>query len=70
MLGDRHNLASCEENHGPHIDSDDALVTTKTSIPITRAAERGDPPAIYAKSSVYHNCFLPKTVREFKANFS
>ena len=46
-------------------------MTIKTCIlVITRAAKRGDPPTIYAKSSVYHNSFLPKTVREFKANFS
>ena len=78
-LGDRRKTSrrnlllrflSSEENHRPLIDSYDERVTTKTSIPVTQAVDRSDPPTIYAKISVYHNSFLLKTVREFKANFS
>ena len=61
---------SSEENHCPLIDSYDERVTIKSSIPVTQAVDRSDPPTIYAKISVYHNSFLLKTVREFKANFS
>ena len=61
---------SSEENQCLLIDSYDERVTTKNSIPVTRAVKRCDPPTIYAKSSGYHNSFLPKIVREFKANFS
>ena len=50
-------LLSSEENHGPLIDLYDELMITKISIPVTQAAESCDPPAIYAKSSVYRkNC--------------
>ena len=68
-LGDRHKTSRCnlllrllfsEENHGLLLDLYKELMTTKTGISIMRAAERGDPPIIYAKSAVYHNGFLPK----------
>ena len=62
-------LLSFEENHDLLIDSYVELMTIKTCLPVTLAAEMGDPP-IYAKNFVYYNSFLPKTVREFKANFS
>ena len=76
-LSDRRKTSRCnlllrllpsEENHCPLIDSYDELMTTRTSI--TWAAKKSDPLTIYAKSSVYHNSFLLKTVREFKPNFS
>ena len=35
---------------------------------LTRATTRGLPPTITAKTSIYHNSFLPKTVRELKLN--
>ena len=63
-------LLSFEENHDLLIDSYVELMTIKTCLPVTLAAEMGDPPTIYAKNFVYYNSFLPKTVREFKANFS
>ena len=37
-------------------------------MPTVRAAARGDPRTIYAKTSAYHNSFLPRTVHEPKAN--
>ena len=69
----RHNpllkLLSSEDNHGPLIDSYDEQMTIKTCIPVTRAAERGDPPTIYAKSSVYHNSFCQKLSENSRLTF-
>jgi hypothetical protein len=60
-------LLSSDNNHGPLIDTYDELMSERLSTTITRAAGRGDPPTIYAKTSIYHNSFLPKTVRELKS---
>ena len=60
-------LLSSEENHSSLISSYDELTQVRLpNQPTTRAATRGDPPTIYAKTSVYHNSFLPRTVREMK----
>ena len=32
----------------------------------TRAAARGEPTSVYAKSHAYYNSFLPKTIRDLK----
>ena len=68
----RHNLLmrllSKEEIHSSLIDTYEELMSEQSKdIPITRAATRGDPPTIYAKSKTYYNSFLPKTVRELKS---
>ena len=77
-LGDRcktsrHNLflrlLSSEENHPVRLLTHDKLMTTRTSMPVTQAAERGDSPSIYAKSSVYHNGFLPKLSENSRLTF-
>ena len=60
-------LLSDDEHHGSMIKDYDELTNSK-DMPITRATSRGAPPTIYAKTSVYYNSFLPKTVREMKAN--
>ena len=61
-------LLSSEENHSSLISSYDELMEQRPgNVAITRAAARGDPPTIYAKTSVYHNSFLPRTVRELKS---
>ena len=77
-LGDRRKISrrnlllkllSSEDSHGPLIDSYDEQMTIKTCIPVTRAAERGDPPTIYAKSSVYHNSFCQKLSENSRLTF-
>ena len=57
-----------EKNHRPLINSSDELMSTRTSTPATRAAEKGDRSTINAKSSVYRNNFLPKTVENSRLN--
>ena len=37
-----------------------------TTIIITRAALRGEPTSISATTSIYHNSFLPSTVRDLR----
>ena len=32
----------------------------------TRAAARGEPTSVYAKSHAYYNSFLPKTIRDLR----
>lgn len=59
-------LLSSDQNHNSLITTYDELMQDRVSTTVTRAAGRGDPPTIYARTSVYHNSFLPKTVREFK----
>ena len=60
-------LLSKEENHNTLISSYDELMNERSSnIAVTRAAARSEPPTIYAKKNIYHNSFLPKTVRELK----
>ena len=44
--------------------------TRPTNMPTTRAAARGALRTIYAKTLAYHNSFLPRTVRELKANLN
>ena len=64
-------ILSKEENHESLSSSYDELMSVKPdNIPNTRAATRGDPPTIYAKTSAYHNSFLPKTVRELKSKLT
>ena len=58
-----------EENHNSLINAYKNLMDTRTTnMPTTRAAARGDPHTIYAKTSTYHNGFLPRTVHKLKAN--
>ena len=45
---------------------EDLLDTRPMDMPTTR----GDPRTIYAKTSAYHNSFVLKTIREFKANLN
>ena len=55
------------ENHNLLINAYEDLMNTRpTNMPTTRAEVI--PPTIYAKTSAYHNSFLPRTVRELKAN--
>ena len=64
-------LLANEENHNSLINAyEDLMDTRPTNMPTTRAAERGDPCTIYAKTSAYHNSYLPRTVRELKANLN
>ena len=51
-------LLANEENHNSLINAyEDLMDTRPTNMPTTRAAERGDPCTIYAKTSAYHNSF-------------
>ena len=64
-------LLANEENHNSLINAyEDLIYTRPTNMPTTRAAARGDPRTIYAKTSAYHNSFLPRTVRELKVNLN
>ena len=64
-------LLTNEENHNSLINAYEDLMDTKpTNMPNTRAAARGDPRTIYAKTLAYHNSFLPRTIRELKANLN
>ena len=47
---------------------DELMNTRPPDMAVTRAVSRGEPQTIYAKSSAYHNSFLPRTVREMKTN--
>ena len=65
-------LLANEKNHNSLINAyEDVIDTRATNMPTTRAAAKGDPRTIlYAKTSAYHNSFLPRTVRELKANLN
>ena len=58
-------LLANEENHNSLINAyEDLMDTRRTNMPTTKAAAKGDHRTIYAKTSAYHNSFLPKTIRE------
>ena len=62
-------LLANEKNHNSLNNAyGDLMDTRPTNVPTTRAAARGDPRTIYAKTSAYHNSFLPRTVRGINAN--
>ena len=64
-------LLANEENHNSLINAyEDLMDTRPMNMPTTRAAARGDPCTIYAKTSACHNSFLPRTARELKANLN
>ena len=66
-----HRILSKEENHNALADSYDELIQDRPAETVsTRATTRGEPPTIYAKKSVYHNSFLPRTVRELKSKLA
>lgn len=46
------HLLPSEKNHGSLIDIYDELM-------IERAVGKGDPPTVYAETSIYDNSFLP-----------
>jgi len=61
-------LLSHGENHRALVSSYEELMRQKdVNATVTRAAFRGDPTSIYAKTSAYFNSFLPRTVRELKS---
>ena len=63
-------LLANQENHNLLINAyEDLMDTRPTNMSNTRAAARGDPRTIYAKTSC-HNRFLPRTVRKLKANLN
>ena len=60
-----------KKNHNSIIDAYEGLMDARpTNIPTTRVAARGDPCIIYAKTSAYHNSFLPGAILELKANLN
>ena len=59
-------ILSKEENHQSTAYNE--LLNKLDNALLTRATTRGLPPTITAKTSIYHNSFLPKTVRELKLN--
>ena len=62
-------LSTNEKNHNSLINANEDLMYTRPiNMPTTRAAARDDPRTINAKTSAYHNSFLPGTARELKAN--
>ncbi|XP_067930519.1 uncharacterized protein [Watersipora subatra] len=79
-LADRHmkirhtllyRILSNGENHNALPSSYDELIQDHpTEMGTARAAARGEPPTIFADKSVYHNSFLPRTVRELKSKIA
>ena len=64
-MGKLLKLLANEENPNSLINAyEDLMDARPINMPTTRAAARGDPRTIYAKTSAYHNSFLPRTVRE------
>lgn len=62
-----HKVLQNEEKHNVLSSSYDEIVNnrSKTTM-VTRAASRGEPTSIYASSSVFHNSFLPRTIRDMR----
>ena len=66
-------LLANKENHISlikFIANEDLMNTRPTNMPTTREAAKGDPRTVCAKTSAYHNSFLPGPARELKANFN
>lgn len=62
-------ILSKEDNHQSLSSTYNELLSSKPdNAPLTRATTSGHPPTISARTSIYHNSFLPKTVRELKLN--
>ena len=65
----RHDLLITSlSNEALSYSCDELMNTRPPDMAATRAVSRGEPQTIYAKSSAYHNSFLPRSVREMKTN--
>jgi hypothetical protein len=60
-------ILSDEENHEALTYAYDEVINNRANATmVTRAATRGEPTAIFASSKLYHNSFLPRTVRDLR----
>lgn len=64
-----HKILSDEDRHDTLTSAYEELVNARQhSTMTTRAAARGEPNAIYARTRLFHNSFLPKTIRDLRLN--
>lgn len=60
-------ILSDEERHDVLASAYDEIIDNRNKMTITtRAATRGEPTAIYASSQLYHNSFIPRTIRDLR----
>jgi hypothetical protein len=59
-------ILSAEQSHAALSSEYDDLMKTNQCSMTTRSAARGQPKSIHASKTVYHNSFLPRTVRELR----
>lgn len=58
-----------EEKHSALQSSYEELINQQPSFIQTRAQSRGLPPSVSANRSLFHNSFLPRTIRDIKENY-
>ena len=60
-------ILSEEEKHAVLSSAYSEMVNDRNQMSMTtRAAARGEPTSVYAKSHAYYNNFLPKTIRDLR----
>ena len=60
-------ILSDEDRHEALSSAYDEIVKDRTNTTMTtRAASRGEPTSIYASTRLYHNSFLPRTIRDLR----
>ena len=58
-------ILSEDEKHAVFSSAYSEIVNDQNQVS-TRAAARGEPTSVYAKSHAYYNSFLPKTIRDLR----
>ena len=62
-----HKILSDEDRHETLAAAYEELTKARQDTTMTtRAAVRGEPTAIFASTCLYHNSFLPKTIRDLR----
>ena len=59
-------ILSDEEKHEALSSAYDEIINDRNNTSMTRAAARGEPTSIYTSTQLYHNSFLPRTVRDLR----